>query len=98
MLYIDERITDLKQRQSELDRLVMSLDMRITASQRQDVFHPELNKLYAALGDALYNLGRIDARLEDVASFGGVQRDVADAIDVVHARGRCPVASGDDGG
>jgi hypothetical protein len=67
---LERRIRDLRKRQTELVGQVLSLDERINQSQQTDSgFHPGLNQLYAALGDTLYNLGQVDARMEDAEAL-----------------------------
>jgi hypothetical protein len=65
MLDLDQRIRGLQERQKALDSRIVALDARIVEAKRSAAPCTALSSLYAGLGDALYALGQVDARLAD---------------------------------
>ena len=86
MLDLAHKISALKQRQSELDDLVSTADSRLDlllneqmrdADPTRRALAATIARQYLSLGDLLYQLGEVSARLDDAESLAGALNKAA---------------------
>lgn len=91
MLDLNEKITRLMQEQEEFDEKIASLDTVISEALAQQSLDSDpirraqnaaIREMFTTLGDLLYKLGQVTARLEDTRALAGEIRrsDVATGL------------------
>ena len=90
------KIADLRRRQAELDGRIAALDSDIAETLRAPGSEARLERaligMFTSMGDLFYELGKVDARLEDAEGVGDVpargQRPRARTLERVRTRSR----------